>query len=265
VTGSAAEQHGTVQTGEDLHATRRGRSGAESDEDGVMAGTALITGGTGGLGAAVTRRFLAGGWRVVVPWYAERELTRLDPHPDLELVQADLFEPGPVATCVEQANAEPDAPLRAVVNLVGGYAAGGRVHETPVADFEAQFRLNLRPTYLVCQATLPHLAAAGGGAVVCVSSRAAERPFKGAAGYIAAKAAVLAFADALAVEYRDDGIRVNTVLPGVIDTPANRAAQPTADHGRWVPPEQIAETIHVLCGPQTAPVTGSRVKVYGRS
>ena len=82
---------------------------------------------------------------------------------------------------------------------------GGRVHETPVEDFEAQLRLNLRPTYLVCQAAIPHLIAAGGGAIVCVSSRAALKPFAGAAGYIVAKAAVLAFVDVLAEEYRDDG------------------------------------------------------------
>ena len=104
------------------------------------------------------------------------------------------------------------------------------MHETPVEDFEAQLRLNLRPTYLVCHAAIPHLQAAGGGAIVCVSSRAALKPFAGAAGYIVAKAAVLAFVDVLAAEYRDDGIRANAILPSVIDTPANRASMPDADH-----------------------------------
>ena len=103
------------------------------------------------------------------------------------------------------------------------------MHETPVDDFEAMLRLNLRPTYLVTAAALPHLVAAGGGSVVCVSSRAAVAPFAGAAGYVTAKAAVLAFANAVAVEYRQQGVRCNTVLPSVIDTPANRAAQPDAD------------------------------------
>ena len=89
------------------------------------------------------------------------------------------------------------------------------MHESPVERFEAQLRLNLRPAYLVCQAALPHLTAAGGGSIVCMSSRSAVRPFKGAAGYVTAKAAVLAFVDALAVEYRDEGVRANAILPSV--------------------------------------------------
>ncbi len=100
-------------------------------------------------------------------------------------VQADVTDEVAVAGAIAVAAAEPATPLRAVVNLVGGFASGGRVHETPVADFEAQFRLNLRPAYLVTAAAVPHLIAAGGGAVVCVSSRSAVKPFSGAAGYIA--------------------------------------------------------------------------------
>lgn len=229
--------------------------------------TALITGGTGGLGSAVTAKFLAEGWRVVVPWVAERELSRVDEHPRLELVRADLFDAESVAECVGRCVAEPDDPLRAVVNLVGGFAAGGRVHETPVEDFEAQLRLNLRPAYQVCHATIPHLLGSRtkGGSIVCVSSRAALRPFPGAAGYVTGKAAVLAFVDALAAEYTADGIRVNAILPSVIDTPANRAANPNADHGKWVRPEEIAETVHFLCSDGSSPVVGAHLPVYGRA
>ncbi len=230
-----------------------------------MPATALITGGTGGLGVAVTDRFLRGGWRAVVPWKFDRELDRVDRHPRLALVEADLFEAAPVARCVEIAACQPDAPLGAVINLVGGYAAGGRVHETPAEDFEAQLRLNLRPTYLVAQAAIPHLLRGGGGAIVCVSSRAAVRPFSGAAGYVVAKAAVLALVDALVAEYRHDNIRINAILPSVIDTPANRSAQPKADTSRWVRPEEIAETIYFLCGPEAGPVSGAHLPVYGRA
>lgn len=227
-------------------------------------GTALVTGGTGRLGVAVTRRLLDAGWRVVVPWYAEGERSRLDPHPGLTLTQADLADPASVAACVAAAAADTAGPLRAVVNLVGGFAMGGRVHETPVEEFEAQFRLNLRPTYLTCAAALPHLLAAG-GSVVCVSSRAAVQPFAGAAGYVASKAAVLAFVDALAVEYRDDGVRANAVLPSVIDTPENRASMPGADHDRWVPPARIAEVICGLCADGADAVSGAHIPVYGRA
>jgi NAD(P)-dependent dehydrogenase (short-subunit alcohol dehydrogenase family) len=230
-----------------------------------MPGTALVTGGTGGLGTAVLSRLLADGWRVVAPWVAEHELERVERHAGLELVRADLFDPAAVREVLALAAGSSDAPLRGVVNLVGGFAVGGRVDETPIEDFEAQFRLNLRPTYLVTQAALPHLLAAGGGSVVCVSSRAALRPFPGAAGYIASKAAVLAFVQALAVEYRDDGVRANAVLPSVIDTPGNRASTPTADFDRWVKPAEIAGVIAFLLSEESAPTSGAAVPAYGRA
>ena len=223
--------------------------------------TVLVTGGTGGLGAAVTRAFLDGGWRVVVPWIAERELERVEPHDRLELVRADLFDPDAVAGAVEAAGPS----LRAAVNLVGGFAEHGRVHETPIETFEEQLRLNLRPTYLVCAAVLPTLLRAGGGAIVCVSSRSALRPFPGAAGYVVSKSAVLALVDALDAEYRKDRIRVNAVLPSVIDTPFNRSSMPDADFDTWVAPEQIARVIRFLCSDDASVTSGAHLPVYGRA
>jgi NAD(P)-dependent dehydrogenase (short-subunit alcohol dehydrogenase family) len=224
--------------------------------------TVLVTGGTGALGAAVTRAFLDDGWRVVVPWIAESELGRLDEHERLVLVRADLFDPSAVASAVDAAGPS----LRAVVNLVGGFAEHGRVHETPVETFEEQLRLNLRPAYLVCAAALPVLLRhdpPARGAIVCVGSRAALQPFAGAAGYVVAKAAVLAFVDALDAEYRADGIRANAVLPSVIDTPANRRAMPDADFDRWVAPDEIASVIRFLSSDASSAVSGAHVPVYG--
>jgi NAD(P)-dependent dehydrogenase (short-subunit alcohol dehydrogenase family) len=223
--------------------------------------TALVTGGTGGLGAAVTRELLDAGWRVVVPWVAERELERVERRDGLELVRADCLDPDQAALAVDTAGDD----LRAVVNLIGGFAQGGRVHETPVEDFEDILRLNLRPAYLVCAAALPRLTAAGASAIVCVSARAAVAPFAGAAGYAVAKAAVLAFVDALNAEYRDDGVRANAIMPSVIDTPANRAAMPDADASRWVRPEEIARTIGWLCSDAASATSGAHVPVYGRA
>jgi NAD(P)-dependent dehydrogenase (short-subunit alcohol dehydrogenase family) len=227
--------------------------------------TALITGGTGGLGAAITREFVGTGWRVVVPWIAERELERLDSHPRVHPVRADLFDEGDARAAAEVAAGDDEAPLRAVVNLVGGFAMGGRLHETGIDDFETQLRLNLRPTYLASQAALPRLIANGGGAVVCVSSRAAVQPFPGAAGYITAKAAVLALVDAMAAEYKRDNIRVNAVLPSVIDTKANRAATPDADYSKWVAPEEIAKVIVFLCTDSSDVISGAHIPVYGQA
>ena len=222
-------------------------------------GSVLVTGAAGALGGAVSRRLMGDGWRVVAVVRGSEDVE------GAVTVRADVTDPPSVADAVNAAAADPAAPLRAVVNLVGGYATGGRVHETPVEAFEAMFRLNLRPAYVVTAAALPYVVASGGGSVVCVGSRAALRPFAGAAGYIASKAALLAFVDALAVEYRDDGVRVNAVLPSVIDTAANRAAQPAADFSRWVTAERIAGVIAFLCSDASADTSGAHIPVYGRA
>ncbi|MFG3707912.1 SDR family NAD(P)-dependent oxidoreductase [Micromonospora sp. NPDC047670] len=224
----------------------------------------LVTGGTGGLGGAVTAAFLDAGWRVVVPGRERSPSMETAAGGPVRLV-ADLTDPAGAERAVAAAAEDPSAPLRAVVNLVGGYAGGGLVHETPVEEFDRMLTLNLRPTWLVTRAALPRLVAAGGGAVVCVSSRAAVAPFPGAAGYVTAKAAVLAFANAVAVEYRAARVRCNTVLPSVIDTPANRAAQPTADHSRWVTPADVAPVVRFLASDESAPTSGASIPVYGRA
>ena len=211
-----------------------------------MSFTLVVAGGTGALGVAVTAEFLRFGWRVVVPGRTEESLARLGTDPALNPIIADPFDPASTADVVALAASDETAPLTALVNLVGGFSSGSRVHETPIEDFEAQLRLNLRPAYLITQGVLPHLLAAGGGAIVCTSSGAAQRPFSGAAGYITAKAGVIAFADALHAEYARDGIRVNTILPGTIDTPANRVARPKADTSTWTPPARIATVIRTL-------------------
>jgi len=145
--------------------------------------TALITGATGGLGTSVAERFLADGWRVVAPARSAAPDPESDRNPALQIVEGDLTDAAAVQGVVAHAAGKAEAPLQAVVNLVGGYAGGARVHETPIENFERQFTANLRPTYLVTQAALPHLRP--GAAIVCVSSRAALQPFSGAAGYIA--------------------------------------------------------------------------------
>jgi NAD(P)-dependent dehydrogenase (short-subunit alcohol dehydrogenase family) len=225
-----------------------------------MDATVLVTGGKGGLGPAVIEAFRADGWRVVAPMR----------HPEaggerLEVVEADLFDEASVDRAVGHAAGAAGAPLRAVVNLVGGYAGGTPLHQTRPEDFERMVTLNLRPTFLVTRAALPHLLALGAGSIVCLSARPAVQPFGGAAGYITAKAGVLAFAQAVAAEYKARGVRCNAVLPSVIDTPANRAAQPDADPSRWVPPAQIAAVIRFLCSDDSAPTSGAAVPVYGRA
>jgi NAD(P)-dependent dehydrogenase (short-subunit alcohol dehydrogenase family) len=224
--------------------------------------TALITGGTGGLGAATVAAFVADGWRVVAPVRPGRA----DGLPKGAIpVEGDMSNESDVTSAVALAAGDAEAPLRAVVNLIGGFASGPLVGETPWSDFEAQLLTNLRPTYLVTAASLPRLVESGGGSVVCVSSRTALAPFPGSVGYSTSKAAVIAFANSVAVDYRKQNVRCNTVLPSVIDTPANRAAMPGPDVGRWVRPEQIAPTILFLASDASAPTSGAQIPVYGQA
>ena len=226
-----------------------------------MSDTAIVTGGTGNLGIAVVEALLARGTRVVVPWIAEQELERLPERDGLELVEADLFDQGAVTEVVERAASRGD--LRWVANLVGGFAAGQHVATTPIDAFEEQLRLNLRPTYLVTAAAFDHIAEAGGGAIACVSSRAALRPFAGAAGYCASKAAVATFAAVVAEEGKARGVRCNAILPSVIDTPPNREAM--GPDAAMVAPAEIAPVVSFLLSDASAPTSGASVPVYGKA
>jgi NAD(P)-dependent dehydrogenase (short-subunit alcohol dehydrogenase family) len=224
----------------------------------------LVAGGTGALGGAVLRELLDAGHAVTATWVVDRECERVEAelggHERLSLVQADLMEPEAVQSAVDSVDG-----LGAVVNLVGGFAAGARVHETDPDEWEKLLRLNLRPGFLLARAAMPRLIERGGGAYVGVSARPALNPFRGAAAYITGKAAVIAFVRALDADYSADGIHANAVLPSVIDTPANREAQPDADHSKWVPPAEIAKVIRFLVSDDSAVTSGAAVPVYGRA
>jgi NAD(P)-dependent dehydrogenase (short-subunit alcohol dehydrogenase family) len=220
--------------------------------------TVVVTGAGGGLGPAVVGTFLADGWRVVAPYFPATSRDRV---PDgAEPIEADLTDTDALERVVALATSDGDAPLRALVNIVGGFAAGQPVVDTPLADFEAQFTLNVRPTYLVTQAALPALVAAGGGAIVCFGSAAALSPWASGSGYAASKAAVIAFARTVAKEHEADGVRCNVIAPSMIDTPANRKASPDAID-KMVPPERIASVVRFLCSDESAALNGAVVPV----
>jgi NAD(P)-dependent dehydrogenase (short-subunit alcohol dehydrogenase family) len=226
-----------------------------------MARSVLVAGGTGFLGAAVLQELVEHGYPVTATWVVERERDRVQKAlgDRVELVEANLFEPDGAQRAVDAVT-----DLGAVVNLVGGYHSAGKAHEWELADYERMLELNLKPGFLLARAAMPRLVEAGGGAYVGVSARAALPPFPGVVGYITAKAAVLAFVQALAADYKDDGIRANAVLPNAIDTPANREGMPNADFSRWVPPDEIAKVVRFLVSDDSKPMTGAAVPVYGR-
>lgn len=229
-----------------------------------MASGALVAGGTGALGQAVVAELLERGWRVHATYIVAHERERLEAElggaEGLEIVEANLLEADAAAAAVDGVEG-----LAAVVNLVGGFASGPKLHETEPADFDRMIELNLKPAFNLARAAIPRLLEAGGGAFVGVSARAALAPFAGAAGYVTGKAALLAFVMALDADYRDAGIRSNAVLPSVIDTPANREAMPNADHSKWVARAEIARVIAFLVSDDSKVTSGAAVPVYGKA
>ena len=227
-------------------------------------GTVIVTGGTGSLGGAVVERFLEAGARVLATYVVEAELAPFrerfaGQEARVALQRCDLRRATEVAALFERVAA---SSLRAVVNLAGGYA-WTRVADADAAALEHLLDLNLHTTFTVCRAAAPVLMAAGGGAIVNVSARAALRGEAGNGVYGATKAAVLALTQSLAEELKDAGVNVNAVLPSIIDTPANRAAMPKSDPARWVAPGDLANVIVFLASDAAHAIHGAGIPVYG--
>lgn len=225
----------------------------------------VVTGGTGGLGAGVVRRLLEGGMRPIVTWVvpAERDRTAATFGAAVDLREVDVLDAGQVAALAGELDAE-GRPW-GLVHLVGGYLDGAPLGEMTPEQWEGQLRLNLTSLAVVLGAFLPGMARRRGGRVVAVSSRTAVRPFAGGSAYAASKAGVIALVEAAQREVLAAGVCVNCVLPSVIDTPANRAAQPEADHASWVRPDEIGSVVRFLCSPDASAVTGAAIPVYGRA
>ena len=227
----------------------------------------LIAGGTGALGRAIALAFLEESAYVIVTYRRQEEFVALNKTAaatglSLEGYQVDVTDEGAVRRLTEQLLAS-HGRIDVLVNAVGGYAGGQPLWETDSKTFDQMFALNLRSGYVLCRAIVPVMLKQRSGAILNVSSRTALDHAAGAAAYAASKAAAVAMIDSLAADLKGTGIRVNSVLPSIIDTDANRKAMPKADFTKWPKPEEIARVILFLCSEEARLIHGAAVPVYG--
>lgn len=228
----------------------------------------IITGAAGNLGGAVARAFADQGARLALvdldPQAIERTRQGLPGGCESAAFPTDLMD----AQAVEgmaSAVAAHYGRVDVLANIAGGFTMGPPVHETPDKDWERMLNLNARTVFYCCRAVVPRMLTSGGGRIVNVSARAGTRGVGHMGPYCTSKAAVITLTEALADELKEQGINVNCVLPGTLDTPQNRAAMPDQDPSRWVPLDALADVILFLASDAARAVTGAAVPVYGRS
>lgn len=228
---------------------------------------ALVAGGTGGLGKAVALAFLNAGAKVAVTYVKEEELAALksaagQSTASLTAYRVDVTDDTSIRKAVSDIVAA-HGRIDVLVNTVGGYAGGLTLWETDASMFSQMLDLNLRSGYLLARNVAPLMLKQKSGAIVNIAAKAAFDHAAGASAYAASKAAAVAMMDCLAEDLKGTGVRVNSVLPSIIDTAANRRAMPNADFAKWPKPEEIARVILFLCRDEARLIHGASIPVYG--
>ena len=225
-----------------------------------MLRTVLITGAKGGLGAFVTRAFLDAGWQAVG---SSRSIADSEfDSPRFAGIAADLTK-GEDAVRLAASTAERFGRIDALVHVAGGFAYGGPIPDTGDDVWDQMMNLNARAAFHVLRAVIPRMRANGGGRIVAIGSRAGVEPAANIAAYAASKAALVSLVRTAALENRDAGISANVILPGTIDTEANRKSDPKADRSKWVSPAKIAELALFLASEAAGEITGAAIPFYG--
>ena len=230
---------------------------------------ALVAGGTGGLGRAVSLAFLGEGAKVVVTYRNQDEFAALQnaagpTRSSLEGHRVDVTDEAAVVQLIADVLSK-HGRLDVMVNTVGAYAGGVKLWEVDANVFDRMFLLNLRTGYALSRAAVVPMLKQKQGAIINVAAKAALDHGAGAAAYAASKAAALAMIDSLAADVKGSGVQVNSILPSIIDTEANRKAMPNADYATWPKPEDIARVILFLCSDDSKVIHGAAIPVYGDS
>ena len=221
---------------------------------------ALVTGANGGLGSYVTKALLDAGANVVG---VSRKIQQSDFNsPLFSALPAEISTAAGAKSMVDNV-VERLGRIDVVAHTVGGFAGGQSIAETDDATFQLMFDLNLNSTFYLLRAVLPAMRKTGNGRIIAIGSRAALEPGPGVGAYSASKAAMVSLLRTVAVENKDVGITANVILPGTMDTPANRQSMPNADFSKWVQPANVATLVAWLASDAGKDVNGAVLPVYG--
>lgn len=229
---------------------------------------AIVAGGTGGLGKAVSLALLQAGAAVNVTYRRQEEFDELresaGPNVSLDGLSVDVTDQAQVTDFVSERQRR-HCHIDILINTVGGYRGGATLWETNLSVVEQMIALNLRSGFVLARAVVPIMLNQGAGAIVNVAAKAALHPAAKGAAYAASKAAAVAMMDSLAQELRGTGVRVNSILPSIIDNEANRKSMPNADFSKWPKAEDIAQVMLYLCSDDSKLIHGAAIPVYGQS
>lgn len=229
----------------------------------------MITGAIGQLGVVLAETFRAANAKLALVDRGEDRLKKTFPDlvdiPDYLLVDcADMMDQAAVEQAVKKA-INHFGKIDVLVNTVGGFRAGQRLHETPLETWDSLLNLNARSVFIACQQVIPHMINQGSGKITNIAARPGIEGQPGMAAYSASKSAVLRLTESMSAELKDQGINVNCVIPGTIDTPKNRGELPEADFSTWVTPESLADVILFISSSAARDIHGAALPVYGRS
>ncbi len=220
----------------------------------------LVTGANGGLGAYVTQAFLDAGATVVG---TSRKIRQSDfSSPGFTALAAEISSHEGAKVLADQVVAR-FGRLDVLAHTVGGFAGGQSIAETDDDTFQRMFDLNLNSVFHILRATIPALRQTGNGRIIAIGSRAALEPGAGVGAYSASKAAMVSLIRTVALENKDAGLTANVILPGTMDTPANRKSLPNADFSKWVRPSTVASLITWLASDAGKDINGAVIPVYG--
>jgi NAD(P)-dependent dehydrogenase (short-subunit alcohol dehydrogenase family) len=224
----------------------------------------LVTGGTGALGRAVSGAFIACDAKVVSSYVIDREIEELkkESRSALELIKADVTKEEEVEKLVLSVISKYDR-IHVLVNVVGGYLGGKSVSELDEKEWDLMMTMNLKSAFLISKHVIPQMVSAKYGKIMHVSSRTGLKSSGYDSAYAASKSGLIRLVESLSEEVKESNINVNCIMPSTIDTEANRRAMPTADHSKWVKPQDLANVVLFLCSDEANVITGAAIPTYG--